>query len=212
MDLAKLREEYRQGELREEDLEDNPMEQFRVWMEQARETELLEPNAVILATADAEGRPSTRTVLIKAFDERGFVFYTNYESRKARHIAQNPQVSLCFLWLPLERQVMVNGRAEKVSKTESLKYFMQRPLSSRIGAWASPQSQVISTRSILEEKFAEMRRRFSEGKVPLPDNWGGYRVIPESIEFWQGRRSRLHDRFRYSRQDDDQWQRVRLAP
>jgi pyridoxamine 5'-phosphate oxidase len=212
MDLAKLREEYRQGELREEDLEDNPMEQFRVWIEQAQETELLEPNAVILATADAEGRPSTRTVLIKAFDERGFVFYTNYESRKARQIAENPQVSLCFLWLPLERQVMVNGRAEKVSKTESLKYFMQRPLSSRIGAWASPQSQVISTRSILEEKFAEMRRRFSEGKVPLPDNWGGYRVIPESIEFWQGRRSRLHDRFRYSRQDDDQWQRVRLAP
>jgi pyridoxamine 5'-phosphate oxidase len=212
MDLAKLREEYRQGELREEDLEDNPMEQFRVWIEQAQETELLEPNAVILATADAEGRPSTRTVLIKAFDERGFVFYTNYESRKARQIAENPQVSLCFLWLPLERQVMVNGRAEKVSKTESLKYFMQRPLSSRIGAWASPQSQVISTRSILEEKFAEMRRRFSEGKVPLPDNWGGYRVIPESIEFWQGRQSRLHDRFRYSRQDDNQWQRVRLAP
>ncbi len=219
MDLAALREEYAKGELRQEDLATDPFQQFRAWLEEAQGHELLEPNAFVLSTADAQGRPTSRTVLLKAFDERGLVFYTNYESRKARAIAENPQVSACFLWLPLERQIMINGVADRISKAESLKYFMQRPFKSQIGAWASPQSQVISTRSILEEKFAEMKRRFEEGKVPLPDHWGGYRIIPETMEFWQGRRSRLHDRFLYTRRDEaaaaetgEEWDLRRLAP
>jgi pyridoxamine 5'-phosphate oxidase len=173
---------------------------------------VLEPNAMALATADATGRPNLRTVLLKAFDERGLVFYTNYKSAKAHDITANSRVALLFTWLPLERQVVVTGQAGKISAAESLKYFLSRPRDSQIGAWASHQSEIITTRSLLETKFAEMKAKFMRGEVPLPDYWGGYRVVPASFEFWQGRPSRMHDRFRYRLQPDGRWKIERLMP
>lgn len=165
-----------------------------------------------LATASLSGRPTVRNVLLKGLDERGLVFFTNYESTKAQEIAENPQVALLFSWLPLERQVEVLGRAEKISHAESLRYFVSRPIGSRLGAWVSQQSRIITSRSLLEMKWQEMRKKFADGNVPLPSFWGGYRVQPQLFEFWQGRPNRLHDRFQYGRQDDDTWLIERLAP
>lgn len=212
MNLEEMRRNYSSRALDLADLLPDPFAQFDRWMREAVETRLLEPNAMGLATVGPDGQPSLRTVLLKGFDRRGLVFYTNQESAKAREIAGNPRVALLFQWLPLERQVSVTGRAEKISAAESLKYFLSRPRDSQIGAWASRQSEVVTTRSLLEAKFAEMKAKFHAGEVPLPGFWGGYRVTPGTFEFWQGRPSRLHDRFRYARRAGDQWRIDRLMP
>ncbi len=212
MELHGMRVHYDRETLRREDLAPDPFVQFDGWMRQACEAGLTEPNAMSLATVGENGRPALRTVLLKKFDERGFVFYTNLESRKARHIGANPAVSLLFPWLPLHRQVAINGIAERVPTSEALAYFISRPFGSQIGAWASPQSQVVSTRSLLEMKWEEAKRKFKEGEVPMPSFWGGFRVVPTDIEFWQGGGHRLHDRFRYTRQEDGQWTIEQLAP
>lgn len=212
MDLASMRQEYTRGGLRRSDLKADPIEQFRVWFEQAWDAKIPEAHAFTLATASGEGRPDVRTVLLKGYDAQGFVFFTNLESLKARHIAENPFVAMLFPWLPLERQVRITGQAEKVSTAEAVKYFVSRPLGSRLGAWASAQSRVIESRKMLEMKFEEMKRKFADGEVPLPSFWGGYRIVPETIEFWQGRASRLHDRLQYARQADGSWKIERLAP
>lgn len=212
MNLEDLRRNYASRSLDLPDLNPSPFAQFDLWMREAIETKVLEPNAMSLATVDVAGQPTNRTVLLKGFDERGLVFYTNYDSQKARDIAANARVALLFPWLPLERQVSVNGRAQKITAAESLKYFLSRPRDSQIGAWASRQSEVITTRSLLEQKFAEMKAKFAAGEIPLPSNWGGYRVVPEMFEFWQGRPNRLHDRFRYTRQPDNSWKIERLMP
>jgi pyridoxamine 5'-phosphate oxidase len=211
-DVAALRREYTSRGLQREDLDPNPFAQFRKWFGEAQSANLLEPNAMTLATAAADGRVTARTVLLKAYDEKGFVFFTNYTSTKAAQIAENPRVALLFPWLPLERQVAIAGVAEKISTAESVAYFMSRPFGSRLGAWISQQSTIIDSRRILEAKFEELLAKFADGKVPLPDFWGGYRVAPETIEFWQGAASRLHDRFLYSRTPEGPWQIDRLAP
>ncbi len=209
--LAALRREYTTRGLRRENLHADPVEQFREWFGDASEAGLIEPNAMTLATADREGRVSARTVLLKAYDARGFVFFTNYGSRKAREMAENPNASLLFPWLGLERQVSICGAVEKISTAESLAYFASRPFGSRVGAWVSRQSEIISSRSFLEAKLDQMMQKFAKGEVPLPDFWGGYRVVPRTIEFWQGGAKRLHDRFVYERNGDD-WQIARLSP
>jgi pyridoxamine 5'-phosphate oxidase len=207
-----LRRDYTNRGLHRKDLHENPIEQFRKWFTEAREAGLLEPNAMTLATADASGRVSARTVLLKAYDDKGFVFFTNYGSRKAREIAENAHVALLFPWLPLERQVSIRGRAGRISHAESLAYFMSRPVGSRIGAWVSEQSRSINSRKLLEAKFHEIMERFRDGNVPLPEFWGGFRVEPESLEFWQGGSNRLHDRFLYSREPGRPWAIERLQP
>ncbi|MCK5892807.1 MAG: pyridoxamine 5'-phosphate oxidase [Endozoicomonadaceae bacterium] len=212
MDITELREEYTRSGLSLDNLNPDPMVQFEMWFCQAQEANIPEPNAMSIATTSAAGAPSLRTVLLKYFDNKGFVFFTHYESNKAREIEENPQVALLFLWLGLQRQVIIKGQAEKISKGETLKYFMSRPRSSQLGAWCSSQSSIISNRTILELKLDEMKRKFSNGKVPVPSFWGGYRVILDSIEFWQGRPSRLHDRFQYTRRETNGWQIDRLAP
>ena len=213
MDISNLREEYTLKGLRREQLHEDPFQQFELWFQQACTGNLPEPNAMSLATATASGKPSQRIVLLKYFDRQGFVFFTNYESKKAREIAENSQVSLLFFWIALERQVEISGHAEKISTAESLKYFATRPRGSQIGAWCSQQSMAISSRKILELKFDEMKRKFLNQKIPLPSFWGGYRVVPNSIEFWQGRPNRLHDRFLYSRlNEESDWDIQRLAP
>jgi len=209
-DVAELRRNYTRAGLRRADLAEDPVAQFRQWFGEAVAAELVEPNAMVLATTNGR-RPSTRTVLLKAYDERGFVFFTNYESRKARDIAADANVSLLFPWYPLERQVGILGRAERISAAESLAYFASRPHGSRLGAWVSQQSAVINSRQFLEMKWDEMKRKFADGEIPLPSFWGGIRVVPTEIEFWQGRENRLHDRFRYSRAGD-RWTIERLAP
>ena len=211
MDISHLREEYRKEALNRNTLHAEPMEQFQFWFQQAQTARLKEPNAMVLATVDAGGQPFTRTVLLKKMDERGLVFFTNFESRKATHIAANAKVSVCFLWLDLERQISVNGTAERIPVAEAVAYFVTRPLGSRLGAWTSQQSSVIKSRSLLEAKLAEMKQRFADGKVPIPSFWGGYRIVPASWEFWQGRQSRLHDRFLYSKTADG-WRIERLQP
>lgn len=212
LDLSKMREEYVGGGLSRKDLDPNPFLQFEKWFKQAEAAGLNEPNAMMLATVSAEGQPSVRTVLLKYFDENGFVFFTNYNSRKARHIAANPRVALLFPWLDLHRQVRIEGFAEKVSTLESMKYFMSRPRESQLGAWVSNQSSPITSRQLLMMKFEEIKRKFQNSEVPLPDFWGGYRVKPHTIEFWQGRENRLHDRFEYRFQADGSWLIQRLAP
>lgn len=211
LDLSALRKDYTQASLDTDSVAASPFDQFARWFEEAQKSEVTEPNAMILATSDGNGLVTQRTVLLKAFDDKGFVFYTNYTSRKAQQMAQCKRVSILFPWYQLERQVTVTGEVEKVTKAESLKYFLSRPHGSQLGAWVSQQSQVISSRSILEQKLHEMKAKFQEGKVPLPDFWGGYRVIPDSIEFWQGRSSRLHDRIKYT-QNESSWEINRLSP
>lgn len=211
MDISHLRENYTQAGLDPDSLDPDPFQQFDLWFQQAVEAQLTEPNAMSLATTSKEGLPSLRTVLLKYVSPGGFVFFTNYSSRKARDIADNPNVAIMFPWVSLERQVTVRGRAEKISKTDSLKYFTSRPHGSQLGAWVSQQSSVITGRKVLEMKLEEMKRKFKEGKVPLPDFWGGYRIIPDTIEFWQGRPNRLHDRFLYTRTASN-WTIERLSP
>lgn len=214
MDLSEFRRDYLLGGLSRKDLEPDPQKQFSLWFEQARKTAIPDPTAMILATVGANGQPSQRTVLLKYYDEHGYVFFTNFESRKAREIAENSRVSLLFVWLDLERQVQINGTAERISTAESARYFMTRPKESQIAAWVSSQSHKLSSRQILLQKFQEMKTKIGEGKVPLPSFWGGYRVTPVEIEFWQGRKSRLHDRFLYTRSDSTPsgWSIERLAP
>ena len=211
MDTNEFRNQAMERGLDLDDLDPDPFRQFQRWYEQAIELQLPEPNAMSIATVSADGQPSLRTVLLKLYDQRGFVFFTNYESRKARDIAANPAVALLFPWVVLGRQVKITGTASKVSFTESLRYFTSRPRGSQIGAWASPQSQVITSRSLLDAKVEEMKRNFADGHIPLPSFWGGYRVQPQTIEFWQSRADRLHDRFVY-RRDGEGWEIGRLAP
>ena len=210
--LADLRQEYTKASLDIDSAEQNPYLQFEKWFTEAKRSEVLEPNAFVLGTVDNELQPFQRTVLMKALNPEGIVFYTNYESRKANHIQANDRVSALFPWYSLERQVNIIGKAVKISTRESLKYFTSRPHGSQLGAWVSNQSSIISSRSVLEIKLDEMKRKFQEGKVPLPDFWGGYRIEPISFEFWQGRKSRLHDRLLYSKTDSGQWKIERLAP
>ena len=195
-----------------EELESDPIVQFEKWFREAWDENYPMPHAMSLATASAEGLPTVRTVLLKGYDSNGFVFFTNYGSRKAKQISNNPQVALLFPWVRLGRQVTVAGRVEKISKSESVQYFLSRPRGSQLSAWASAQSTVISSRAILESAFATMKRRFADGEVPLPDFWGGYRVDPDSIEFWQNRKDRLHDRFLYNRGENGAWRIDRLTP
>jgi pyridoxamine 5'-phosphate oxidase len=211
IDLAQLRREYKHRGLLESELNPDPFVQFRIWLAEAVEHQLLEPNAMTLATVDAEGQPWSRTVLLKACDERGFVFFTNYEGAKARHLAHEPRCALTFWWAAHERQVNVSGRVEKVPRSETESYFDMRPLVSRLGAWASRQSEVIAGREPLEHAFAEAKARFGD-KVPAPPHWGGYVVRASTIEFWQGRQSRLHDRLRYTGVPGGAWKIERLAP
>jgi pyridoxamine 5'-phosphate oxidase len=211
MDIGELRRDYTQRGLELADLSPDPFAQFELWFRQAREADLLEPNALVLSTVSPEGAPYQRTVLLKYFDRDGFVFFTNYGSRKAQHIADNAQVSLLFPWYPLERQLAIAGTASKISATESLRYFSSRPRDSQLGAWVSQQSTVISSRQLLEMQFEKMREKFLNREVPLPEFWGGYRVKPVSFEFWQGRSSRLHDRFLYRFQEGT-WAIERLSP
>ena len=210
--LAELRKNYSLGSLDVADINRNPFRQFDTWFQQAVDAQLPEPNTMTLATVDSRGRPSARIVLIKGVDERGFVFFTNYESRKGRELAANPYASLLFYWIELERQVRVEGRIVKTSAEESDTYFASRPLGSRIGAWASNQSQVIESRSQLETREREISLQYGE-QVPRPPHWGGYRLVPEAIEFWQGRPSRLHDRLLFTRSSESSdWQISRLSP
>ncbi len=211
MDISDIRTEYVKYGLQRADLKDNPLDQFTIWFSQAQAAAVPEVNAMSLATADAQGRPDVRTVLLKLFDEQGFVFFTNYKSAKARQLSDNPQAALLFPWLALERQVRITGSVEKISATDSFKYFSTRPRGSQLGAWISEQSHPIKNRDKLNKLFHTIKERFKEGDIPLPNHWGGYRVIPDHYEFWQGRSSRLHDRFSYTKTDSG-WQIKRLAP
>jgi pyridoxamine 5'-phosphate oxidase len=209
--LQKLREEYSKYSLDESVVDQNPFNQFETWINQALEAHLPEPNAMTLATVDANHKPHARVVLLKGVEDNGFIFYTNYASDKGKEMAGNPNVSLCFLWLEIERQVRVEGKVEKLSRAESEAYFKQRPHKSQLGALASNQSKVVEDRAYLENKFKQLEAQYREGEVPMPETWGGYRVIPEAIEFWQGRRSRLHDRIKYELIDGE-WIIKRLSP
>jgi pyridoxamine 5'-phosphate oxidase len=212
VDTSQIRREYRASGLKRKELNPDPVMQFSTWFEQARKTSIADPTAMVLATASRDGQPSQRTVLLKYFDEHGFVFFTNYGSRKAEEISVNDKVSLLFVWLELDRQVIINGTAEKISAADSARYFMSRPRDSQVAAWVSSQSHSLGSRQALLQKFAEMKQKFSDGKIPLPSFWGGYRVAPVEIEFWQGRENRLHDRFMYRRENPNGWSINRLAP
>jgi pyridoxamine 5'-phosphate oxidase len=208
---AEMRKDYSLAGLAQKDLARDPFRQFEKWFQEVEAAKVAEPNAMVLATATRDGRPSTRTVLLKALDGRGFVFFTNYDSRKGRDLAENARVSLLFPWIAYERQVIVEGAVTKLSREESDAYFHSRPRPSQLAAWASPQSTIIGSRAGLEEAMKTLEKKYAGLEVPLPPHWGGYRVTPESVEFWQGRRSRLHDRLRY-RRDKDGWIVERLAP
>ena len=210
--LESLRSNYALSGLNETDLLDTPFQQFQRWLEQAIAAELPEPNAMTLATLSKEGKPIARMVLLKGLDEKGFVFYTNYDSAKGKQLTETDSAALVFWWAGLERQVRVEGTVEKVSSEESDAYFQSRPKASQLGAWASPQSQVIENRDVLEKRLAELEEKYATEKVPRPPHWGGFRVIPTAIEFWQGRPSRLHDRIRYELDEKGDWFYQRLAP
>jgi pyridoxamine 5'-phosphate oxidase len=210
--IADLRREYSSRELTEEEAGMDPFALFHQWFDQAIAAELTDPNAMTLATATRDGIPSARVVLLKALDSRGFTFFSNYDSRKGQEMSNNPRVALVFLWHQLERQVRVEGVVEVVTPAESDAYYVTRPLGSKLGAWASRQSEVIPSREYLERQHADLMRKYHDGIVPRPPNWGGYRVLPTAIEFWQGRISRLHDRILFTRQADGSWARVRLSP
>ena len=211
MSLQDNRREYDYGKLTRESLSDNPFEQFTLWMTQAIEANIQDPTAMSVATVSAAGKPWQRMVLLKDFDERGFVFYTNLGSRKAQEIAGNAQVSLHFPWLQLDRQVIVGGRAERLSTIDVMKYFLSRPKASQLAAWASKQSSRINSRQALETQFEQVKAKFAQGEIPLPDFWGGFRVVPEEIEFWQGGEHRLHDRFKF-KLNEGAWDISRLSP
>ena len=210
--IEKERRVYSHSGLARHDLDADPFVQFDVWLKAALNGNLRDATAMSIATVSVDGQPSLRTVLLKYYDTSGFVFYTNLESRKAKQIEQNPKVALLFYWREFERQIKITGSATRVSTADSLRYFLTRPRESQLGAWVSAQSSIISSRSVLEQKFDEMKRKFSGGEIPIPSFWGGYRVDPVSIEFWQGRVNRLHDRFMYHRQPDQAWSIERLAP
>lgn len=211
LDIAALRHDYVAHGLHRADLDADPIKHFTNWFGAAAAAEIRDVNAMALATATPDGNPDVRIVLLKGVDECGFVFFTNYESAKGRQIAANPRVALNMFWVQLERQIRISGRAEKISAQESEEYFHTRPIGSQLGAWASQQSEVIANREVLETKLAELTQKFADGKIPLPPFWGGYRVVPETIEFWQGRADRLHDRFRYLREGAG-WRIDRLSP
>ena len=213
-DIADLRRDYGRIQLRREDLDANPFVQFKRWLDEALSLTLVDANAMSLATVGAEGRPSLRTVLLKGFTEQGFVFFTNLESQKSKQIAENPNVALLFYWREFERQVKIQGTASRLPMADVVRYFFTRPRESRIAAWASPQSRIIEARKALEMKFDELTRRFGDGEIPVPSFWGGFRVAPRAIEFWQGGANRLHDRFRYERDSPAAggWRIDNLAP
>ena len=210
--VADLRKDYQLQGLSETDADRNPFKQFQLWFDQALAAQLPEPNAMTVATVTKSGKPRARVVLLKNFDERGFVFYTNYHSHKGQELADNPQAAIAFWWAELERQVRIEGRVLKVSDRESDEYFHSRPFNSRLGAWASEQSQVIESREVLEQSLQDLKTKYENQDIPRPPHWGGFRVIPTAIEFWQGRPSRLHDRLLYSLLDDGSWQIERLSP
>ncbi|HEY7313621.1 MAG TPA: pyridoxamine 5'-phosphate oxidase [Gemmataceae bacterium] len=212
MEIANIRKEYIWGGLSESDMDADPIRQFAAWFQQALAANLPDPNAMTLATATPDGLPSARIVLLKAYDASGFTFFTNYEGRKARELTTNARAALLFFWPELQRQVRIEGTVERVSDAESDDYFRSRPLGSRLGAWASAQSEVIASRDVLEERVRQAAQRFPDGEVPRPPFWGGFRVRPLSIEFWQGRPDRLHDRLRYQRVSPEGWHIERLSP
>lgn len=209
--IEDLRNEYAREELLEKNVQTDPVKQFGVWFGQALRSEVVEPNAMSLATATREARPSVRIVLLKGFDELGFRFFTNYTSRKGRELDENPYASLCFFWPELERQVRLEGEVKKLSRKESEKYFRKRPRLSQLGAWASEQSAEVESREKLEQRFKELKERYGDEPIPVPDVWGGYRLYPSAIEFWQGRKGRLHDRLLYQR-ESGKWIISRLSP
>jgi pyridoxamine 5'-phosphate oxidase len=212
MTLADLRKEYSLAGLTEKDAARDPFRQFEKWFQEAEAAKIHEPNAGVLATAAKDGRPAARMVLLKGLDGRGFVFYTNYDSRKGRELEANPRASYVFPWVALERQVIVEGTVAKVAREESEAYFHSRPRASQLAAWASPQSSIISGRGALEEAMKATEKKYQGAEAPLPPHWGGFRIVPETVEFWQGRRSRLHDRLRYRREPGGAWVIERLAP
>lgn len=211
-ELTGLRHEYDAHGLRRADLHSDPFKQFGAWFAAALAADIRDVNAMSLATATPDGKSSVRIVLLKGFDERGFTFFTNYDSEKGKHLEANPYAALVFFWPKLERQVRVSGSVERTSREDSAAYFHSRPPGARLGAWVSKQSAVIDSRQILDARLEQMEERFEDGEIPLPPHWGGYRLSPDQIEFWQGRPNRLHDRFRYSRRADGTWQIDRLAP
>ena len=212
MDITHIRGKYTTKGLDIPDLEKDPIKQFEQWFQDAINEQMPEPNAMMLATVGNDMMPSVRAVLLKTFDEKGFVFFTNYKSKKAKQIEENPNAASLFSWIPMERQIKVEGTIEKISTTDSLKYFLSRPKGSQIGAWVSHQSTIITSRSLLEQKFDEIKRKFVKGEVPFPDFWGGYIIKPIRIEFWQGGQDRLHDRFLYEKDETNEWTIKRLAP
>ncbi|GAC1335969.1 MAG: pyridoxamine 5'-phosphate oxidase [Isosphaeraceae bacterium] len=212
MTIADLRKEYALAGLGESDVDLDPIRQFQKWFDQALSANLPEPNAMTLATSTLDGFPSARIVLLKGLDDRGFAFYTNFESRKGRELLSNPRAALVFHWIELERQVRIEGEVEHVSESEADAYYRSRPLGSRLGAWISKQSEVVASREVLERDFALIRSRFPNDDIPRPPFWGGFRVVPVALEFWQGRPSRLHDRLRYRKESNGEWILERLSP
>lgn len=210
--LSELRRDYALASLARDSIDTDPFRQFEHWFQEALKAEVLEPNAMTLATVDAQGHPSARIVLLKSVDPTGFVFFTNYQSNKGQQLAANPQAALVFFWKELERQVRIEGRVEKISRAESERYFQSRPRGSQIGAAASNQSQVVANRTVLETRFQDLEARYAEQDIPTPAHWGGYRLTPDLLEFWQGRRNRLHDRLRYRLLDSGDWSIERLEP
>ncbi|MCG8352179.1 MAG: pyridoxamine 5'-phosphate oxidase [Chloroflexales bacterium] len=210
--IHQARKEYADSEFDETSVAPDPFQQFQLWFDAAAQNQIQEPNAMTLATVGVDGRPAARMVLLKDFDERGFVFYTNYESRKGQELARFPWAALVFWWGALDRQVRIEGQVERVAAEESDTYFQSRPAGSRLGAWTSPQSQVIDGRAILEQRLTELERQYADQPIPRPPHWGGYRLVPTLVEFWQGRLNRLHDRLCYRRNSDGNWQIERLAP